>query len=126
MPKEAEELAEALQRSLIVEGIPQHKAQDLATERTVEMCRASARTDIVKSVVASTKFSNPKEAIAKFIIEIGSVAKGTQILSFRSNRQNRNFNNQNKKHRPNNNHNPNQRRPNQQQPWFFKSTKSKQ
>lgn len=109
--KEAEELAEALQRSLIVEGIPQQKAQDLATERTVEMCRASARTDIVKSVVASTKFSSPKEAIAKFIIETGSVAKENQVLSFRANRQNSNFNNQNQRYRPNN-FNPNQRKPN--------------
>lgn len=107
--KEAEELAEALQRSLIVEGIPQQKAQEMATERTVEMCRASARTDIVKSVVAATKFANPKEAIAKFVIETGNASKEQQILSFRSNRPNQNSNGQ--KSRSNNN-NFNQNRPN--------------
>lgn len=107
--KEAEELAEAFQRSLIVEGIPQQKAQEMATERTIEMCRASARSDIVKSVIAATKFANPKEAIAKFVVETGNASKEQQILSFRSNKPNPNNNGQ--KFRSNNN-NFNQNKPN--------------
>lgn len=39
---EAEKLAEALQRSLIVERIPQAKAKSMAVEKTVEMCRQTA------------------------------------------------------------------------------------
>lgn len=105
--KEAEELAEALQRSLIVEGIPQNKAQQMSIERTVEMCRTSARTDIVKSVLASSKFESPKEAIAKFIVETGTAAKEQQVLSFRASKHthgnnSNNANNNFRKNRPNN------------------------
>lgn len=44
--KKAEDLAEALQRSLIVEGINQSKAKEMAIEKTVEMCRQSAKSEI--------------------------------------------------------------------------------
>lgn len=87
--KQAEELAEALQRSLIVEGISQNKAREMSIDRTVEMCRTNARTDIVKSILASTTFENPKEAIAKFVVETNKESTDKQIFAFRSNfRQN--------------------------------------
>lgn len=87
----AEELAEALQRSLIVEGITREKAKQMAIEKTVEMCRQSARTDLVKSVIASTSFKEPKEVIAKLITEQTVHEKEQQILSFhRYDNRNRN------------------------------------
>lgn len=92
--KEAEELAEALQRSLIVEGVPQTKAEQMAIERTVDMCRSSARSDIVKSILASSQFKSAKEAVAKFVIETGNATKEHQILSYRADRQTNNPNNQ--------------------------------
>lgn len=94
--KQAEELADALQRSLIVEGISQNKAREMTIDRTIEMCRSNARTDIVKSILASTSFENPKEAIAKFVVESNKESNDRQILTFRSNfRSNNGF-------RPNN------------------------
>lgn len=104
--KQAEELAEALQRSLIVEGIGREKAKEMAIEKTVEMCRQSAKTDVVRSVLAAATFKDPKEVIAKLITEQATSETERQILSFRANNYrgrgfNRNFNN---------NRNPNFRR----------------
>lgn len=111
---EAEELAEALRRALIVEGISQQKADDMTIERTVEMCRASARSDIVKSILASTKFDTPKEAVAKFIVETGTAAKEHQVFSFRTSKQSNGNNNGNqnssRKNKPNNGSNQFQNR----------------
>lgn len=89
--KQAEDLAEALQRSLVFEGIPQAKAQEMAIERTIEMCRSNARTDLVKSILAATHFSDPKEVVAKFIVETATEVKEKQIFAFNSNRNQSNF-----------------------------------
>lgn len=89
--KQAEDLADALRRSLIVEGIPQEKAKELVIEQTVEMCRESAKTDLVKSIIASTSFADPKEVVARLIIETGKESKGKQVLAFRSNQNNGNY-----------------------------------
>lgn len=82
--KQAEELAEALERSLIVEGISQAKAKSMAIDKTVEMCRQSARSDLVKSVLAATTFTNAKEVVAKFVVEAAVETKEKQILAFRA------------------------------------------
>lgn len=87
--KEAEQLAEALQRSLIVEGISQKKAKEMTIERTIDMCKANARTDYVKSVLAATSFEDSREVVAKFVVESTNESKEKQILTFRSNNQNR-------------------------------------
>lgn len=83
---EAEKLAEALQRSLIVEGISQTKAKEMAVERTVEMCRQSAKSDLVRSVLAAASFNDPKDVVAKLITEQNTHDTERQILYF--NRQN--------------------------------------
>lgn len=67
--EKAEELAEQFRRSLCTEGFTKEKAKEMAIEKTVEMCRKSAKYDSVKTVLASTKFEEPKEVIAKMIIE---------------------------------------------------------
>jgi len=93
--KQAEDLAENLKRSLVMEGISSSKANEMTIEKTVEMCRQSARTDLVKSVLAATKFSDPKEVVAKYIIEINTESKERQILAYKVNRnrnRNQNFN----------------------------------
>lgn len=113
--QKAEQLAEDLQRALIIEGISRVKAQEMVIDRTVTMCRQSARGETVKTVIAATKFSNPKEVIAKLITEQNTHEVEKQILSFRSqnHRGNRNFrgnkrgnfhnrNNHNQNHRNNN------------------------
>lgn len=91
---QAEKLAEALQRSLIIEGISQTKAREMSIEKTVEVCRGAARSDLVKSILASTKFDSPKEVIAKYVVE-SSTEREKQILAFKS------YQKQNRGHRGN-------------------------
>lgn len=90
--KQAEELAEALERSLVVEGITQAKAKAMAIDRTVDMCRQSAKSDLVRSVLAAATFNSPKEVVAKFVVESATETKEKQILAYRAfQRKNQNF-----------------------------------
>lgn len=90
----AEELAEAFQRSLVIEGIKRDKAKEMAIDKTVEMCRQSAKNDLVRSVLAAAHFKDPKEAIAKLITEQVTNDTERQVLHF--NQQNGRYNNKNK------------------------------
>lgn len=59
----------------------------MTINKTVEMCRASAKTQLVKSVLASTKFDEPKEVLAKYIVEVtgeNKEAKEAQVLKYNS------------------------------------------
>lgn len=96
-----------MKRALTLESIPQAKANEMAIEKTVELCRSNARSDLVKGILASTRFDDPKEVIAKYIVESRTETTEKQVLHFRKQnvRQNRgngyrnqrsgNFNNQN-------------------------------
>lgn len=101
---QAQELAEALQRSLIIEGIPQNKAREMTIERTVELCRNAARSDLVKSVLASANFNTPQEVVSKFIVEANTDEKEKQILSIKSYNNNRNNKNKYNNYQNNNNY----------------------
>lgn len=88
--EQAEKLADALRRSLIIEGISQAKASEMCIEKTVEVCRNAARSDLVKSVLASSKFESPKEVVAKYVVESSTEEKEKQVLAYRTfQRQNR-------------------------------------
>lgn len=104
--KQAEELSEAFRRSLVCEGISQPKANEMAVDKTIEMCRASAKSDLVKSVLAAATFSNTKEVIAKLITETSTDTSEKQVLAYQKYNNNRNNN------RQNNNRNNNSRRGN--------------
>lgn len=96
--KEAEQLAEAFQRSLVIEGIPQAKAKSMAVEKTVEMCRQTAKSNLIKSVMASSTFNDPQEVVAKFVVESANDTKDKQIFKFGQQKDrngNRNFYNNN-------------------------------
>lgn len=82
--KLAEDLADQLNRSLVMEGIPSEKAMEITIDHTVKMCRNSAKTDLVKSVLAATKFESPKEVISKLIVETNVQTEERQILAFRA------------------------------------------
>ena len=71
--EKAEELVEKYKRSLISEGFTKVKAEELTIEKTIEMCRKSARSDTVRAVLAAKTFDSPKEVIAKMIIEINAL-----------------------------------------------------
>lgn len=53
------------------------------------MCRLSAKSDLVKSVLTSTHFEKPKEVLSKFITESNMENTESRILRF--NRSNNNF-----------------------------------
>ena len=80
--EEAEILADSLKRALISEGTPETKAQETVTEKTVELCKFSAKSDYVRTCLAAKEFSNPKEVIAKLIIETNDDSQHKQVLSF--------------------------------------------
>lgn len=120
--KNAEELADAFKRSLIVEGITQNKANEMSIDKTVEMCRASAKNDLFRSILAASSFENPKEVIAKLVVETATDNTEKQVLAYQkynnnngrgrgrgSNRYNngnngrRNYNENNNNRRGNNN-----------------------
>lgn len=69
----AEEFAEQFRRSLCVEGFSKQKAKELSVEKTVELCRKTARSETVTAIIASTKFNEAKKVIAKMIVEINTV-----------------------------------------------------
>lgn len=89
--EQGDNLADLLRRSYISDGIPARVAKKMATKKTVEMCRLSAKTDLVKSVLASTHFDEPKEVLAKFITESSQENTEKRILRFTSNRTRNNF-----------------------------------
>lgn len=116
--EQANKLADALQRSLVIEGYSLEKAKEITIERTVEMCRQNARNEAVKSIIASKDFKDPREVVAKLIVEQTSQEKEKQVLYFnkggfqKQNKQNykRNgghFKNKNQWNRSNNNGNNN-------------------
>lgn len=121
--KKADDLSEMFKRSLILENVPQNKANEMTIDQTIELCRNNTRSQIVKLVLASTKFENAKEVLAKFTIETrtsNTEANQTQVLNFRKSTHNnfrgnfrrnvqRNFrentHNNNRRYNQNNNNN---------------------
>lgn len=94
--QQAEELADQLRRAYISEGMTHNLAEKTTIDKTVEMCRLSAKTNLVKSVLASSQFSNPKEVLAKLVTETTAENGEAQVLYFRHNgHRGRNFNNSN-------------------------------
>lgn len=81
---EVEKLAEQLVNAFISEGIPVRKSNELAISRVTETCRKSARNDLVKSVLASSTFTTPKEVLSKFATEVADQNKDKQFLAFNS------------------------------------------
>lgn len=99
----AEELAEQYRRSLCNEGYSKDKAKELAIERTVDLCRRSARSGQVKTIVAATPFKDPKEVIAKMIVAINNVKLDKAAAQNTSKHNNfHNKNPHNKSNKPNN------------------------
>ena len=103
--RKTEELADALERSLVIEGITKVKAHEMAIEQTVNVCRVNAKSNLVKSILASSSFTEPKDVIAKLVIEQANESKEKQVLAFhtRGPRFNQNFQNSRSNNHFNNN-----------------------
>lgn len=82
--KKLEALAEAFQRSLISEGFPEIKANEMTIETTVSLCREMAPSDITKSVLSATAFKTPQEVVAKFITENDKTLNEKKVFAYKS------------------------------------------
>lgn len=80
--KRAEELADALRRTLIIEGMTAEKANDITIERTVKLCRKSTNSDVVKAVLSASTFTSAKEVVAKLITSNDEAVKEKKILRY--------------------------------------------
>lgn len=92
--KQAEELSESFKRALVFEGITTSKANEMSIDKTIEMCRALSRSDVVRSILGASSFDTPKEVIAKYIIETGNDTNEKQVFAYQ---KFNNSNNSNKK-----------------------------
>lgn len=89
--EKAEELADKLQKAYISTGIPSDVANKMVIAKTVQMCKSSAETDYVKTVIAAAAptFKEPKETLAMFVTEVTNERKEKKtatVLKFTSNR----------------------------------------
>jgi hypothetical protein len=73
--EEAEKLADAFRRSLISEGFTKTKADEQTVLETKKLCRRTARSDVVKGIIASTSYKTPADVIASLITETDTVRK---------------------------------------------------
>lgn len=113
--REAELLADAFHRSLILEGATLDMANKMTVKQTVKMCKNNAKSSHVKSVLDATTFREPKDVISKLITVQDEQDMERQVLSFHRHgnfrRGNNRFNN-NGNFRNNNNSNQNFRQNN--------------
>ncbi|XP_036341252.1 myb-like protein H [Rhagoletis pomonella] len=98
--KRVEELSDALERSLIIEGMTQSKAHEMAVNQTVNVCRLNTRSDLVKSILSSTTFSDSKDVVAKMIVEQNNQVKECQV--YNNNADNSRYSNNGSRHNGNN------------------------
>lgn len=84
--KLAEELSEKLRIAYVDDGIPPDVAKKMVVAKTVEMCKSTARNEYVKTVIAATHFDEPKDVLAKYVVETTSEKdkKEAQVLNFSS------------------------------------------
>lgn len=78
--EKAEKLTESYHRALVMEGIPPTNALQMTIDKTVEMCRFSTQSNLVKMIMASSTFEDPKDAIATFIIETNTEIREKQLF----------------------------------------------
>lgn len=96
--KSLEQLADNLHESLVLEGVSVNKANEMTIDSVRKSCRKQTKSNVVKAVLASCSFENPKDVVSKFITEVAEADREYQILSLRKNRGN----NRNSDSRPNN------------------------
>lgn len=80
--KRTEELADALRRTLIIEGMTPQKANEITIQRTVKLCSKSTTSDVVKAVLRASTFTTAKEVVAKLITGNDECVKEKQVLRY--------------------------------------------
>lgn len=82
--EKANNLADALRRTLIIEGMTPTKASEITIEKTIELCRRNIHNDMIKAVLESTKFESPKDVIAKMFVQIDKTRTEHQVLIYKN------------------------------------------
>lgn len=82
--KDADELAENLKRSLVVEGMTAEKANSMTIDETVKMCRSCTKSDLVKAVLSATHYDDHREVVAKLILEASTEVTEKQVLAYKA------------------------------------------
>lgn len=89
--KKAEQLADNLKRSLILEGIPYENANKMVIDNTIDLCRSNTTAILVKAgLIGPNDFKDSREVLAKYITETRKDTEEKQILSIRQTNTNRN------------------------------------
>lgn len=91
--KGAEELADAFRRALVIEGINLDKAEEMTIDKTIELCRANAQNNVVKSVLASSTFKTPRDVVTAYITETSKSKQEATVLAMRKFQHNNGNNN---------------------------------
>ena len=106
---EIDRVGQLLLRSLTWEGCSKTKSEEIVKNKVVEICRAAARNEFIRTVIASSSFETYRDVLAKFSLESAKI-QDSQLLKFNTNPR-RDFQNswrypsnpQTKYFRPNNN-----------------------
>lgn len=95
---EAEKLSEALRRTLVIEGITKAKAEEIAINKMVDLCRKTTKYEIVKSVLEASTFKTPADVLAKFITQSDKARQDQREQQLKNaNKSNSNNGNDNKR-----------------------------
>lgn len=122
----AEKQAEALRRSLVNEGITKAKAQEMTIRKTVELCRRTTKSEVVKSVLSAASYDTPSDVLATFVTQTDIARK--ERREDEQNKQKdfkgKNYQNRKKfnKFRNNNGHSGHQNGNNRQQNGFNRNS----
>lgn len=104
--KKAEQLAQSLKRSLILENIPYDNANKMVIDDTIELCRANTNSVLVKaSLINPTAFKDAREVLAQYVIETRKDDGEKRILSLGQTNSNSNRNSGNNSQRRGNGRN---------------------
>lgn len=61
--------------ALVSEGVSRNRAYIMSVKLCTDVCRRSARNDLIKSIMASSSFSSHKEVTAKFQLEFANIQR---------------------------------------------------
>lgn len=89
--KRAEELADCFKRALILEGIPPENANDMAIDKTVDLCKANTNSVQVKSVLEAANFELVRDVVSKFVTVSRGESSEQKVYHFNSSKRG-NFN----------------------------------
>lgn len=90
--KEANELADAYRRALVLEGITKTKADQLTIKKMIEICRKNTYVEGVRSTIQSTKYELPSEVLSTFVTQCDIANREKRESEITRQRQNKSEN----------------------------------